>query len=920
MTAMIDLSGVWQFALDPDDSGLDQQWWKRGLEQQIRLPGSLQEQGYGDEPSLATNWVGNIVDRSFFEDPRYAPYREPGNFKVPFWLQPDRHYSGIAWYQRTIEIPTDWQGQRVTLTLERTHWATSAWLDERPLGTEDSLSTAHVYDLGLGVQPGLHRLTIRVDNRMIVDVGANAHSVSDHTQSNWNGIVGRIGLEVGPPIWIRNVQVFPDIRVRAVRVKVDFNSALGVPGRGTATISAVARNAPADHRPAPHVTPVQCAALGGLADLDLATRGGHLDVEYPLGEGAHLWDEFQPALYDLTVQLDVESGGATYTTSRTVTFGLREIAAQGTQLAINGRPIFLRGTLECCIFPLTGYPPSDVESWRRIIRVCRAHGLNHIRFHSWCPPEAAFVAADELGFYYQVEIAAWANQGSTIGEGRPLDQWLYAEADRIVTAYGNHPSFLLMAYGNEPAGRDAEYLALWNTYWRKRDPRRVYTGGAGWPKIPENQYHNTFEPRIQLWGAALNSRINARPPETRTDYRDYMQAAGLPVISHEIGQWCVYPNFAEIDKYTGVLKAKNFEVFRDFLEANHMGDQAHDFLIASGKLQALCYKEEIESALRTPGMAGLQLLDLHDFPGQGTALVGVLDPFWDEKGYITADEFRRFCNRTVPLALLDKRYWRADEELVADVTVAHYGPQALGDARIDWQLRTADGGVAAGGTLAAGEVAIGTGAIYGTIRQPLVGIDGAQKLRLVIAVAAGDEYYENDWDLWLFPTELDAAWPEGLHVCARLDGEAQAALAAGRTVLMLPPAAEVDAPAVLGFSSVFWNTAWTRNQPPHTLGILCDPTHPVFADFPTESHSNWQWWELVHGAAAMSLDHLAPELRPLVQVIDTWFEARRLGLLYEAQVGDGRLVVCSMDLQSDLDTRLVARQFRYSLARYLAEA
>jgi hypothetical protein len=918
MAGMIDLSGVWQFALDPNNAGLDQQWWKQGLEQQIQLPGSLQEQGYGEAPNLQTAWVGTIIDRSLFEDPRYAPYREPGNFKVPFWLQPDRYYSGVAWYQRSIEIPTDWQGRRITLTLERPHWATTVWLDERLLGSQESLSTAHVYDLGVATAPGRHRLTICVDNRLIVDVGPNAHSVSDHTQTNWNGIAGAITLKAGPPIWIRNVQVFPDVAGKKARIKVDFNSALGLPGRGSVTVSAIARNGPYAHHPEPVVAPVQFAALGGLADLDLSTRGGHVDVEYPLGEAALLWDEFQPALYDLTVQLDVESGGKRHQAEHTVTFGLREIAPQGTQLAINGRPIFLRGTLECCIFPLTGYPPTDVESWQRIVRICQAHGLNHIRFHSWCPPEVAFVAADELGFYYQVEIASWANQGAAIGEGRPLDQWLYAEADRIVTAYGNHPSFVLMAYGNEPAGRDAEFLALWNTYWRKRDGRRVYTGGAGWPKIPENQYHNTFEPRIQLWRAGLNSRINGLPPETRTDYRAYMQAAGVPVVSHEIGQWCVYPNFAEIDKYTGVLKAKNFEIFRDFLQANHMGDQAHDFLIASGKLQALCYKEEIESALRTPGMAGLQLLDLHDFPGQGTALVGVLDPFWDEKGYITAGEFRRFCNRTVPLALLDKRYWRVDEELLADITIAHYGPQPLHDARIDWQLVASDGSVAAGGTLAASEVSIGSGTIYGSIRQPLGNVAPAQKLRLVVAVAVGDETYENDWDLWVFPAELAAAWPENVHVCARLDAEAQAALEAGRTVLMLPPAAEVDAPAVLGFSSIFWNTAWTRNQPPHTLGILCDPAHPLFTHFPTESHSNWQWWELVHGAAAMSLDHLSPDLRPLVQVIDTWFEARRLGLLYEACVGDGRLVVCSMDLQSDLDHRLVARQFRYSLARYLA--
>ena len=919
---MIDLSGIWQFGIDPKDVGVDQQWWRQGLPMQIRLPGSLQEQGYGEDPGLDTAWVGSIVDRSLFENPRYAPYREPGNFKVPFWLQPDKHYNGAAWYQRSIEIPTEWQGRRITLSLERPHWETTVWLDDRRLGTQDSLSTPHVYDLGIGVKPGLHRLTIRVDNRMIVDVGANAHSVSDHTQTNWNGIVGRIALEAGPAIWVRSVQVFPNIQAKTARIKIDFDSALGTPGRGTVTVQAVGRNGPYAHTPEPLVAPVQFAALGGLADLDLSTRGGHVDVEYQLGEGTLLWDEFQPALYDLTVRLDVQSGGAEHHAEHTVTFGMREIAPQGTQLAINGRPIFLRGTLECCIFPLTGYPPVDGEAWKRIIRICQAHGLNHIRFHSWCPPEAAFAAADELGFYYQVEIAAWANQGAAIGEGRPLDRWLYAEADRIVNAYGNHPSFLLMAYGNEPAGRDAEFLALWNTYWRKRDPRRAYTGGAGWPKIPENQYHNTFEPRIQLWGAGLKSRINGLPPETRTDYREYMQAAGIPVVSHEIGQWCVYPNFAEIDKYTGVLKAKNFEIFRDFLEANHMGDQAHDFLIASGKLQALCYKEEIESALRTPGHGGAAAARPARLPGPGHGAGG-------RAGSVLGREGLHHGGGVPPIlqqhraagaagqALLahgrdaggghhHRALWAAAAARCADQLAAGLRRWGRGGERHVCRRRGGDrqrdslrhDSAASGRSAAGAEAAAGRG---GHRRR------GGESQR-----------FENDWDLWVFADEVETAWPAAVHVCARLDAEAQAALDEGRTVLMLLPADEVDAPAVLGFSSVFWNTAWTRNQAPHTLGILCDPAHKVFAHFPTESHSNWQWWELVHGAAAMRMDHLAPDLRPLVQVIDTWFEARRLGLLYEAQVGEGRLVVCSMDLESDLEHRLVARQMRYSLAQYLA--
>jgi hypothetical protein len=121
----------------------------------------------------------------------------------------------------------------------------------------------------------------------------------------------------------------------------------------------------------------------------------------------------------------------------------------------------------------------------------------------------------------------------------------------------------------------------------------------------------------------------------------------------------------------------------------------------------------------------------------------------------------------------------------------------------------------------------------------------------------------------------------------------------------------------LGFSSVFWNTAWTRNQPPHTLGILCDPAHPVFAAFPTEYHSNWQWWDLIHGAAAMVVDRLPRDLFPLVQPIDTWFENRRLSLLFEARVSGGKLMVASMDLTTDLDARPAARQLRHSILRYM---
>ncbi len=404
----------------------------------------------------------------------------------------------------------------------------------------------------------------------------------------------------------------------------------------------------------------------------------------------------------------------------TDTFGFREIAAQGTQLTLNGRKIFIRGTLECCIFPKTGHPPTDVAKWKRIIGAAKAHGLNLMRFHSWCPPEAAFVAADELGFYFHVECASWANNSATIGDGKPLDRWIYDEADCILKRYGNHPSFVLMAYGNEPAGKNhAAYLAKWVEHYKAADSRRLYTSAAAWPELPENQFHVVPGPRIQAWGSGLKSRINALPPETATDYRDFIQKRAVPVISHEIGQWCVYPNFDETAKYTGYLKPKNFEIFRERLAAHGMGELARPFLLASGKLQTLCYKEEIESALRTPGMGGFELLDLHDFPGQGTALVGVLDPFWESKGYVSAEQFHRFCGATVPLARMRKRVFTTDETFEADVEVAHFGAATIPNATAAWKLVADDGAVVAGGTLPPRTILVDNGIALGHVSAAL---------------------------------------------------------------------------------------------------------------------------------------------------------------------------------------------------------
>lgn len=903
------LDGEWRFRLDREDAGVTGAWHGTPLPGRIRLPGTLAAQGIGDPVGTNTPWTGSIIDRSFFTDPAHEKDRLPGCVRIPFWLTPDSYYAGAAWYQREVSIPEAWRGKRVTLTLERPHWETRVWLGNRPFGPQNSLSAPHEYDFGL-VEPGRHVLTIRVDNRMILMIGENSHSVSDHTQGNWNGMVGRIEMRATPPVWIDNIQVYPGTVPLTARIAVRLGNCTGTAGTGLLSASV---SGPASAGESVTRAPVVWDASGGRAEFEVTLLPGSA------------WDEFEPRLRRLTVSLDKagDSGGAG--DRRTVTFGLRDFAARGTRFTLNGRPLFLRGTLDCCAYPRTGHPPMDLAEWKRIIGVVKAHGLNLIRFHSWCPPEAAFAAADELGCYLHVEVPLWANNSAKLGDGDPVDAWIHEETERILDAYGNHPSFVLMACGNEPGGKHQKsYLAQWVLRHKSRDPRRLFTSAAGWPELPENQWHCLPGPRIQGWGEGLKSVINAQPPSTAFDYRAFIDKRDAPVVSHEIGQWCAYPNFAEIVKYTGYLKPRNFEIFRDRLAARGLAEQARDFLAASGKLQALCYKADIEAALRTPGMAGFELLGLSDFPGQGTATVGVLDPFWEGKGYITPDAYRRFCNATVPLARLSRRVFTTADTLEADLEVAHFGPRPLADATIAWSLQDDRGIPAAHGTLPPRTIPFGNGHAIGRIRVPLNAPPVRAPARYRLTVNIRGTPFENDWGVWVYPEQPELPSLSGVTIAHGWDASAQAALqAGGRVLLLLPPSRVRNFPdprnrVTPGFSSIFWNTAWTRRQPPTTLGILCDPAHPALARFPTDFHSDWQWWHLITRAAPMILDDLPHGVRPIIQVIDDWVTAHKLALVIEGRVGKGRLLVCSVDLSADAGKNPVARQFRASLLAYVA--
>jgi hypothetical protein len=892
----ISLNGKWRFKVDAKDEGVQAKWYSSALPETVNLPGSMAENLKGDDITLKTKWTGSIYDSSYFFHPRLEKYRKPGNLKIPFWLTPAKHYTGAAWYQKDVEIPANWKGERVVLSLEYPHSETRVWIDDVEIGTQFTFVVAQNFELPASLKPGKHTITLRIDNRIkAINVGQDSHSLTDHTQGNWNGVVGKMFLQAGSPVYFDDIQVYPDLKRKSAKVKIELKAGANVSSTGKITLSAKSFNTKNNIKVKPVTVP-----------FEIRKGSCSLEIDLPMGDKIAVWDEFDPALYRLTAVLSAKDGK---NEEKQVQFGMREFKAVGRSFEINGRPVFLRGTVNNCEFPLTGYPAMDVAAWERIFKISKAHGLNHMRFHSWCPPEAAFIAADLTGFYLQPEGPSWANHGSSIGEGKPIDQFIYDETNRMTKSYGNYASFCMMAYGNEPRGKQVEYLTKFNNYWKAKDSRRLYTGasvGGSWPVIPNNEFMVRAGARGLDWG---------KMPESILTYAKQIEQFTVPFVAHEMGQYCVFPNFEEIKKYTGVYRAKNFEMFQEDLADHDMADQAKDFLMASGKLQALCYKNEIEKALRTPNYNGFQLLSLNDYPGQGTALVGVLDAFWDEKGYITAKEFKRFSNSTVPLLKVPKFVYTNNESLDASVEVAHFGKAPLTNSKISWQIKDASGAILRKGTFVPKLLPLGNCIQIGDIHFGLNSIQKATQLNLEVSINGTE--FANDWDFWVYPAELPKT-KASFYYTENFDDQAKRILDEGGNVFLNAAGKVVKGKEVVQtFLPVFWNTSWFKMRPPHTLGILCDPKNPALANFPTESHSNMQWWEIVNKAQTMNLEDFPSGFRPIIQPIDTWFLNRRLALVLEARVGKGKLIVSSANLSPDLKALPAAQQLYFSLQQYM---
>lgn len=903
----LSLAGDWRFQLDSDHAGIDEQWHTKKLADKIRLPGTT------DEAHKGTLLDERAVDRLS---------------RVWFW-------KGAAWYQREVTIPQSWKGKRITLFLERTKH-TRLWVNGTFHGWGDSLSAPRVFDLTKLMVPGTHTITLLIDNSKLPPVGPS-HAIDERTQTNWNGIVGRMELQSTDPVWIEDVQVFPNAAKREARVVTTLGNITGTPVAGKLSVTCANRNG---KTPTTFATQI----------VEVTANNGESTVEfiYQPGPDVPLWDEFYPLLLEMNLKLAANS----FMDTRKVSFGMRDFTREGNRLLINGRPVFLRGRVDCANFPLTGYAPMDRESWRRILKIQKDWGLNHIRFHSWCPPAAAFEVADELGFYLQVELpnkrsafnapeetnAAIHNYDYLDVNNSESEVTLYdyskREGELIFRNFGNSPALVMFTLGNELGMNDgmAELVA----YFKKTNPRSLHAQGSNnmhWdPTFPKGddfwviaKLQEMTKPLRGAFHIHRNPRghVENATPSTLVDYRESIAGVPVPVISHETGAYQVSPDFKEIDKFTGVLRARNYEIFSDRLKAAGMLDQADDFVKASGPLAALTYREEIEAALRTPDFGGFQLLDIMDFPGQGTAPVGMLDVFMNNKGILQPEEWREFCSETVPLLGMGKYTWTISETFSAKLSVAHYGSLDLTKFGFTCSVTGSDGKTIASKTLPVVDIVTGKISPMGEFTFPLSGIAAPQKITITLTINGTP--YRNRYPVWVYPSEIDTKAHETVFVSRNFsDEKTQAHLTNGGRVLLLPDLEKLLHSVPGAFMTDYWSPMFAQGDrkrgetpPPGTLGILCDPKHAVFSAFPTEFHSNWQWWQLVKNARPIILDETPNDYRPILQVIDNFDRNHKLGLVFETKVGTGSLLVCAIDLPA-LEDKPEARQLLHSLQQYAA--
>lgn len=850
----IDLSGQWRVKLDAEK----QETMPQAYPETMMLPGTTSAAGLG-MPNPAKE-RGCLTDAYRFE--------------------------GAVWFMRTFTAG-DWTGEQTMLTLERTR-KTTVYLDGRPIGHQESLCTPHRYFLP-PVHAGEHTLVIRVDNTDYPTRGG--HLTSPDTQSNWNGITGEISLTVAHTL-LTDLTVRPDLRRGCLRV---HGHIIGAPD-GVAGI-----------------------VLPGQMEHLLPYRRGVLDGECPLKGNEAFWDEAHPEIHTISIDLD----GDVYET----TFGLRDVRTLGRRLLINGRETFLRGKVDNLLYPKTGYTPTDVASWMTILGIAKEYGINHYRYHTACPPDAAFTAADLLGVYMAPELPFWgtvAEEGEEGYDERERD-FLFQEGFRILREYGHHPSFLWLSLGNELWGSKDVLNRMMRAY-READDTKLYSSGANnYQFVPdvldeENVFVGVRLGRERLIRGsyamcdAPQGIVQTTAPESVSNYDasivpetlgqsgeagkvqiqygtgvkevDAQSADALipdvPVISHEVGQYVFYPDFSEIPHYTGPLKPRNIEAMRENLERAGLYGEHEAFFRQTGHLAVDCYKREIETLLRSREVSGFQLLDLQDYTGQGTALVGVLNAMMENKGLISAEEWREFCAGTVVLGEFASFTGMMGEDIRFDVQISECDPEKQ-HTRIHCTLMDGER------ELYACDVAPGarhgrlTDAVSVTFPAECYRDAMQERITGLTVVLTLEDGTRNHYPIWLIPPIDIRITREGIEKDGRMVTFVSAEEKADGAAIVVP-SAEGQLPAE--YCTDFWcypmfrsiSESMGKPVPVGTMGLSIDTASPLLKRFAQEDYTTPVWYAILQTA---HVQRLPADIHPAVQMIDNTERCARLGILYQ---------------------------------------
>jgi len=889
------LKGEWSLFIDlKNECGLSLD--KIRFNDKILLPASLDEAGKGIKSIPSTNTSRLLRKYTFY---------------------------GKAWYQREVFIPVGWKSKTVFFNMERTR-VSHVWVDGALAGSDSLISARQQYDLTPLLKPGKHLLTVCVDNGagcgLPPEVGSS-HMWTDETQTNWNGILGEISLETKNEVFISSVKTTPNIDDNTVELLLNIENRGKTEQKSTIQISC------------PQQTTL---SVPGVLKKGMATYR----VVYPLGKGTTHWSEYSPTLYQLAVQ--VAKGQAIWD-SCSCSVGMSKFNVKGKFFTINGQKTFLRGKHDACVFPLTGYAPMQKQQWINYFDLLKRYGFNHVRFHSWCPPEAAFEAADQLGFYLQPELPFWGKIEADLHT--PLNRFLLREGKAMLERYANHPSFVMFSNGNELSG-DVKSMRQITDSLRKLDNRPLYTFGTnyhlGWMGSSEGEDYliacrvggkndDAFEPHVRgsfsFADAKSGGILNALYPGTLKNLQQGVEMTDIPVVSHETGQFEMYPDPKEISSYTGVLVPQNLEIFIQRVQSKAGSEKYRKYFDASAALSLLCYKADLELMRRTEKLAGFEMLDLQDYPGQGTAVVGILNALMESKGIITEHEFKQWNNDLMPLWEAGTYTWYNDTVFSGTLKISNHSPRSITGQKIKWTLQDDAGKVLKNGVIVANIQAADL-TTAGEIDVDLSGVIEAIRANFVVELDGTD--IANSWPVWIYPRVVPGPKAEKVNyqLFEKCDERLLAFLDAGGNAILMPAEDSYPQQTVGGlFTTDYWNYSMFKTisenakKPvsPGTMGLLIENKHPMFAGFPTETHSNWQWWPVVRKSNPVILDDFRELIHPIVETIDNVERAHFLGLIFECQVRNGKLLVCMSDLKNNLQYKENA-QLMNALTRYVGSA